>query len=525
MKQLLQKIFRQKKLGIAIILLLVVFILLLSYTLIGVRQNVVKMQVLGETPEYFPDYPAVNMEGKDPAVLQRGENLVKAGDCIACHTNTLDKGKAYAGGLPMPTPFGTIYAPNITPDKETGIGNWTEEQFIKAMREGISPTGHYYYPAFPYLYFTKITLDDLKAIKAYLDSIPAVKQPNRENEMVFPFNWRFLQLGWRIIFFHPENKDPFTPNPEHSAARNRGAYLVEGLGHCAMCHSPSYNLFTETLPLGAPIRKYDLTGAKIQGYLAPNITESNLGKASIEEIIEVFTKDKMVGGGKIEGPMVEVNHNSLSRLGRDDLVAIATYLKETQSESPPLPKAGAGGFGKALYDTYCSGCHAMGSGGAPKLGDPTTWDPLIKDGMERVYTNAIKGIGSMPAKGTCMTCSDQQIKEAVDYMVASTKGGAATAPAVPKLKQLTMEDGKRIYEKQCSACHNTGVDNAPKLGDKKAFESSVNAGFLETFHHVVTGKKGHPKRGGCQECTDGELKAAVKYMMQEGSVDKDYSLW
>jgi len=153
------------------------------YLINGVSDNVQKMKAV-EDVTYFPDYPAVNSQGKNLTLIKRGEYLAKAGDCIACHTNTPEKGKTFAGGLPMVTPFGTIYTPNITPDKKTGIGNWTDEQFIKAMREGISPSGHYYYPAFPYLYFSQVTTDDLKAIKAYLDSTPAIEQQNVKNDML-----------------------------------------------------------------------------------------------------------------------------------------------------------------------------------------------------------------------------------------------------------------------------------------------------------------------------------------------------
>src|SRR5262249_1282171 len=149
--------------------LALIFMGLSGYTFLTIHANVLKMAET-KPASYFPNYPSINKNAKDYSEIQRGEYLVKAGDCIACHTNTVEKGPAFAGGLAMQTPFGIIYSPNITPDKETGIGNWTDAQFIKAMRQGISPHNTYYYPAFPFYYFNKVPDQDLKAIKAYLDA-------------------------------------------------------------------------------------------------------------------------------------------------------------------------------------------------------------------------------------------------------------------------------------------------------------------------------------------------------------------
>ena len=518
----MQKILSKKRNVVILVILLLVITSAGTYTLVGISKNVQLMGAPGDddAAPYYPDYPTANITGKDAALIKRGEYLTKAGDCIACHTNSPQKGKPFAGGLPMQTPFGVIYSPNITPDKETGIGNWTEEQFITAMHKGISPEGYYYYPAFPYLYFSKVSVDDIKAIKAYLDSIPPIKQKNLRNEMVWPFNQRLLQLPWRWLFFHPTQTYVV---PEESDQWKRGEYLVEGLGHCAMCHSPSYHIFSDNLSLGAPIPKYFLTGSKIQGYLAPNITKTNLDMVSHQDIIDVFTKDQRIGGGKIQGPMLEVNHNSLRYLTPSDLTAIATYLKSVKSVSPPRPTGAAAG--KALYENYCSGCHEAGAGGAPKYGDAISWTPIMKNGIDKVYTNAIKGIGGMPAKGTCLSCSDQDIKQAVDYMVASVVGPGGKMTAAPPPKKLTLADGERIYTENCSVCHNSNYKNAPRPGDIAAWKPMVKAGFLDTYVNVVTGRKGHPQRGACSTCSDAELKAAVKYMMQESAPGKDYRLW
>ena len=519
----IKKILAHKNTPIIIGILIVALGAPSIYIINGISSNIQKMKDV-EDVTYFPDYPALNAKDKNATIIKRGEYLAKAGDCIACHTNTIEKGKSFAGGLPMPTPFGTIYTPNITPDKETGIGGWTDDQFIKAMREGISPEGHYYYPAFPYLYFSKISTDDLKAIKAYLDTIPSVQQKNHDNQMLFPFNWRFLQLGWRILFFNKEDTQVFAADPEHSAQWNRGAYLSGGLGHCAMCHSPSYHLLLKELPLGAPVRKYNLTGGRVQGYLAPNITTANLAKISDEEVVDVFTKDRLIGGGRIVGPMLEVNHDSLHYLTHEDLLSIANYLKSVQSATPPKPSFGKGGPGKGIYEEYCSACHATGGGGAPKYDDATDWAPLLNAGMDKVYNDAIKGYGGMPAKGTCLSCTDDEIKLAVDYMVAPVQGKVSSA-LTAKPKKLTLADGERIYQANCSVCHNSGFKGAPKPGDKPVWQPIIKKGFIEIYQDVVTGKNGHPQHGACTNCSDDELIAAIKYMLTESSTTENFKLW
>lgn len=492
-----------------------------TWVIHNISINMVKAAQPENAQPWYPAYPALPNQTSQLKQVQRGEYLVKMGDCIACHTNTTEQGQTFAGGLAMQTPFGKLYSPNITPDRETGIGNWTDEQFIKAMREGISPTGQYYYPAFPYLYFSRMPIEDIKAIKAYLDNIPPVKQKNRDNEMVWPFNIRFFQLPWRLLFFHPNAKTVFST--KLTTPQSIGEYIVEGPGHCGMCHTPSWHILTEDLPLGAPIKKYYLSGAKVQGFLAPNINQTNFGNTPIEDIVNVFAADQLVGGGNVVGPMLEVNHDSLRYLTHEDLQNIAVYLKSVKSESPPKPSGS--NAGKGIYENYCSGCHTAGAGGAPRFGDANGWAALLKSGMPTVYENAIKGIEGMPAKGTCLSCSDAEIRQAVDYMVAPVLGAAATTSLPTTIKKLTREDGKRIYIENCSVCHANGFKNAPKPGDIAGFKSAVKAGFLETYRDVLTGRNGHPVHGACPTCSDDELIAAIKYMLDESAVNKNYNLW
>jgi len=465
-------------------------------------------------------YPTIDYgTGPEAERIKRGEYLAKAGDCIACHT--VPGGKAFAGGLPVETPFGTIYAPNITPDKETGIGNWTEDEFDRAMREGINPHGEFLFPVFPYVFYDKLSRQDVDDIKAYMDKIPAVHLENKALDMPWPFNMRILQSFWRFMFFDFSSyKGEFVPDTTQSQEWNRGAYLVEGLGHCAMCHTPIN-------AMGSWERKYDLTGATVQGYRAPNISASRTKDIPIDEIVDVFLKDKTFQGGQVQGPMLEVNHDSLRYLTVADLKAIATYIKTVESELPPSPHGTGEKAGKAIYEQYCAGCHTMGGGGAPKLGDPGQWVALLKPGMPKVYDNAIQGIGGMPPRGNCDTCSDEQVKLAVDYLVEHSRGEPGAAQSSPALTQspTSIARGKQVYEEVCSVCHQEGKLGSPRLGDKAEWAPLLKKNLDVLVRHSIEGYKGHPPMGACYQCSDADVIAAVKYMAQEGSNNEDYRLW
>ncbi len=480
----------------------------------------------------YPSYPKITLpqDAQKRSQITRGEYLVKMGDCIACHSRYYS-GHAFEGGFPIATPFGTIYTPNITSDKTYGIGAWSDQQFIKAMRDGVNPKGQFYYPAFPYLYFNSLTTQDLKDIKAYLDVVPAVHQANHKNSMMFPFNWRFLQLGWRILFFYEQRPGQFTPNPKQSAELNRGRYLVDGLGHCSMCHTPSYYFLLKDWQLAAPINKYYLTGAMVQGFYAPNITRATFKDTAVKDIQDVFYKNQMIGGGKVQGPMYEANRDSLQYLTQSDSAAIANYLKTVVSQTPPAPKSSGTGPGADIYNQHCQGCHSTGAGGAPKVGDAQVWAPLIQQGITVLYKNAINGINGMPAKGTCSSCTDTQIQETVEYMVNESKPGAGgdqgTFTLVPDKQEapLTLADGKKIYGQYCAACHNGAYPGAPVLGDKAAWQPLIAQGMMVLFQNTIDGIGNHPARGSCAKCNGAELKAAMKYMVEEGKTSGNYDLW
>lgn len=463
----------------------------------------------------YPQYPQVDYgSGAQAELIKKGEYLAKAGDCIACHTNG-SNAKPFAGGLPIKTPFGTIYSSNITPDKETGIGNWTGPQFIRALRHGVSADGSFLFPVFPFVYYNKLSDDDALAIQAYLNAIPAVSQPNRAPDMGIPFRWRFLQVFWRFLFFDFQ-EGVYQYDNRQSPDWNRGKYLVEGAGHCGMCHSP-LNF------LGAEKKKYYLTGALIEGYFAPNITSATLANVSTQDIVNVFVKDQLIGGGNVQGPMLEVNHDSLKYLSNADLTAIATYLKTVKSATPPKPKGS--NQGETIYNNYCQGCHTTGAGGAPKLGDQAGWAPFIQAGITTMYQNAIAGIDGMPAKGTCSTCTNAEIQAAVDYIVGKSKGAAGATVAGPVESPTSLAKGKEIYGKACAACHNQGVLGAPKIGDKAVWAPLIKLNMDVLFTRAINGYGDHPSKGACQECSDADIIAATKYMVQKSAISGDYSEW
>ncbi len=470
--------------------------------------------------ETYPTYPIPDYSKGNKAQIQHGEYLAKVGDCIACHTDSKNGGKPFAGGLIFQTPFGYLFSPNITADKIYGIGDWTDKEFLRAMKQGVAPDGHNYYPAFPYMWFNHVSDDDLLAIKAYLMAIPPVAQQNKENSMHFPFNWRFLQYGYKTLFFYFD-RGPLTYDHSKSEQWNRGRQLVDGLAHCSMCHTPMNFLG------GWKKRKY-LGGAFVDGYYAPNITSYGLKDASVAEVVKVFDEEEMLGNrGKVQGPMAEVDHDSLQYLAPKDLEAIAIYLKTVPPVEPKKKTTKVtSDTGKKLYTKVCAACHTTGAAGAPKIGDSAAWAPRIAVGMDALYKNAINGINSMPPKGTCMTCSDADIDAAVDYIIAQSKGKPGEPVKKKKpLPRATIAQGKKVYEKVCSACHAQGKLGAPVLGDKKVWDKLISKNMDILYENTLKGYRAMPPMGGCPQCTGVDVQSAVKYMVQESTDKGDYSLW
>ncbi len=313
-------------------------------------------------------------------IVTRGEYLARAGDCIACHTAS--EGNIFAGGRAMPTPFGALYSSNITPDLETGIGKWTADEFYKAMHTGRFPDGGLIYPAMPFASYSKVTREDSDAIFAYLKSIPPVNQKNRPHDLRFPYNNRQLILGWRTLYF---TEGEYKNDPTKSEEWNRGAYLVEGLGHCGMCHSPIN-------ALGGTSQADAFKGGLIpmQDWYAPSLTsnrEGGLGDWTIKDISDLLQTGISMRG-VVYGPMAEVVHNSLQYLDDQDTKAMAVYLKSIAESSlkpatSALPTAESSllvSLGKTVYEARCASCH-----GAQGEGKPPHWPPLAGNqsiGME-----------------------------------------------------------------------------------------------------------------------------------------------
>lgn len=313
--------------------------------------------------------------------LARGEYLARAGDCIACHT--VPAGKQFGGGRPMETPFGTLYSSNISSDKETGLGNWSADDFYRVMHEGKSRDGSYLYPAMPFGSYTKVTRADSDAIFAYLLSTPPIRQPNRPHELRFPFNQRQLLLGWRTLFFR---EGEFKPDPAQSAEWNRGAYLVEGLGHCTMCH-------TEINALGGNTRSKAYQGGLIplQAWYAPSLTsnrEAGLGEWSIDDIVDLLHAG-ISNRGAVYGPMAEVVYDSFQYLSEDDVRAVAVYLKSLPGRSGeadtgrPQPLVTEetnrlAPLGRKIYEAQCALCHAKEGQGMPPHFPPLANNPSIQ---------------------------------------------------------------------------------------------------------------------------------------------------
>jgi len=255
---------------------------------------------------------------------KRGEYLAAAGGCVACHTASGKEAARFAGGHALKTPFGTFYGPNITPHPQAGIGRWGEADFVRAMRNGVRPDGAHYFPAFPYPSYTRIVDADLRDLWAYLRSLPPNARQNQEHDLRFPFGFRFLLWGWKLLFF--------TPGPTAADARTdtpvtRGAYLVNALSHCGECHTPR-NI------LGGPKRDRFLAGGKgPDGKGVPNLTPTRLKKWGDGELKDFLTTGLTADGDVTAESMGEVVTNTLSRVTAEDLAAIIAYLRSL----PPLP--------------------------------------------------------------------------------------------------------------------------------------------------------------------------------------------
>ena len=379
--------------------------------------------------------------------IERGRYLAAAGDCAGCHTT--EGGAPYAGGRPLETPFGTVLSANLTPDA-TGLKGWNADQFWHAMHEGVSANGEHLYPAFPYNYFARMPRTDTDALFAYLQSLPPVTNRPERNQLPFPFNIRALMSVWNLLYL---DKTIFAPDASHDAQWNRGAYLVEGPGHCAACHTP------RTM-LGGPQTGHDFQGGAFGTWFAPDLTpngRTGLGGWTRDETV-AFLKTGRNAHASASGEMGLVVQDSTSQLSDDDLQAIAAYLAD-RTASPAIsmtpPDTAVMKAGEAIFVDECAGCHLMRGQGQtlafPPLAhsanvqqtDPATALHLILAGAQASPTRAAPTAFTMPA--FAWKLDDKQVAAVATY-VRNSWGNAA--PQV-------------------------GADQAAKLRNKLSFDSTA----------------------------------------------------
>jgi len=379
------------------------------------------------------------------ALIRHGRELVTLGDCEACHTAR--GGAAFAGARAIPTPFGTFYSPNITPDDRTGIGLWGEQDFWRALHDGESKDGTPFYPAFPYTSYTRITRADADAMYAYLRTVAPVSHPDRAHQLEFPYNHRWLLKVWRSLYFHP---GVYQDDPRHDAQWNRGAYLVQGLGHCSACHAARNTL-------GATLSGANPPGGLVLRWFAPSLTEAggaSLHDWSLADIVTLL-KDGAIGTRSADsssphavtlGPMSEVVFSSLQHLSDTDLTAMAVYLKSLPQSDAAATTGRLSAQGRAsdttmydggaLYAVHCASCHGDNGEGRAPIGPPLAGNRAVTMNSD-VNPVRIVLFGGYPP-GTAgnplpygmppfsQTLDDDQIADVLSY-IRQSWGNAAPA--------------------------------------------------------------------------------------------------
>jgi mono/diheme cytochrome c family protein len=312
-------------------------------------------------------------------LVERGAYLATAGNCVSCHTR--EGGRPFAGGLEFVTDFGTIYSTNITPDSDTGIGSWSLDDFTAAMREGVRPGGEHLYPVFPYTSYTRVSDDDIAAIFAYLKSLAPVSYTPPDNQLGFPYDQRWALGVWKWMYF---NEGRFEASADKSEEWNRGAYLVEGLGHCGECHTPRNALGASDMDLAMAGSTYmERVEGKLSAWSASNLTPSatGLGAWSHDDIADYLKLGFSQRAG-VFGPMNQVVVNSTRRLQRSDVDAIATYLTDLAPISTADGSAAPDDVlrnGSIQYDIHCGTCYLPTGEGSGETGPPVLRSPVVLD--------------------------------------------------------------------------------------------------------------------------------------------------
>lgn len=350
--------------------------------------------------------------------VTHGRYLAIEGDCVVCHTRPEIGSPPFAGGYPLHAAPGTVYSSNITPDKQTGIGNWNAPQFYRALHEGISADGRHLYPAFPYVYFARLDRADSDALFAYLKTIKPVRYRPPESSLIFPMNIRGLMVFWNALFLRTA---VFKPTPSRSPAWNRGAEIVLGLGHCGACHTPKNIFFADR---GSVMR-----GSVTDGWFAPNLTSSKpdgLGDWTAADIAE-FLKTGQNRLTRVTGAMQDVVLESTSQMTDADRAAIAVYLKSlppSPSPAPDSPNPRAMQAGQAVFVARCAVCHMVrGTGNAdyPTLArntivqaqNPDTVLRVILQGSQSIHAGKQQVGFSMPA---FPVLNDEELSDVATYI-------------------------------------------------------------------------------------------------------------
>jgi mono/diheme cytochrome c family protein len=421
--------------------------------LLGVAVGASALALAGWAVSQMPALPAHPVSATTPAglvsapipdtvpnaqQLRRGQALTIAGDCMSCHIH--DGGQPFAGGLAMNTPFGVIYTANITPDRDTGIGAWTNDQFYRAMHDGVGAHGENLYPAFPYPWFSRASRADDDAIFAYLKTIPAVRYTPPGNRLPFPLNIRFLVKGWNLLFFR--HRDVQT-DPAQSTEWNHGADLVNGLAHCGGCHTP-VNI------MGAAKADRAFQGGDLDNWVAPDLTENartGLGGWSVDDITE-YLRTGRNGRAGAGGSMGEVVSYSTSLMNDADRHAIAVYLKSLKASpdrTPPAADGGAMRRGAAIYSDACASCHLEGGVGQPRFFPPLGHDAMLQQadpvGLEHLILAGGR-VGPTTARPSPLTMpsfawklTDSEIADVSTY-IRNSWGNQAAPVSASKVRSL-----------------------------------------------------------------------------------------
>lgn len=402
-------------------------------------------------------------QAADQQQIDLGRYIATMGDCMACHTVPKSAGKDFAGGYGIESPLGTIWSTNITPSKEHGIGNYSYEDFSRAVRQGVAKDGHQLYPAMPYDAYSGITDEDMKALYAYFmhGVKPVDAPPEHATDLPFPFSLRFSMKAWNLIY---ADGKPYTNDPSLSDQLNRGKYLTDTLGHCASCHTPRGTLM-------GPVAGQYLKGGDVGAWHAPDITgnaATGIGGWSTDQIVAYLKTGRAEGKGQAGGPMAEAVENSFQHMQDSDLQAIAAYLKTVDANAPAAARASPGAMqktspndeaairgvfpqdahdslktGAQLYSGYCASCHQPGGAGGGNQQYPSLFDNsatgagnatnLIAAVLYGIDRDAGGYHALMPHFNTGSyvdVLSDQEVADIANYVLA-TWGNPAAAHVTP----------------------------------------------------------------------------------------------